>query len=419
MDNPLPSINSLSPSTVTARGGDFTLTVNGSGFVGTSVVRVNGADRATTFVNNTQLQAAITAADIAAAGSAQITVFTPAPGGGTSNALTLTITLDNPVPAISSLSPSSATAGGAGFTLTVNGSDFVNGSVVQLDGVARTTVFVSSTQLQATIPASDIAAAGTAQITVFNPAPAGGTSDILIFTIAPSTPGTLDRISVATATTEGDASSALSAISADGRFVAFASLAGNLVSGDDNGVADVFVHDTCVGAAPDCTPSTVRASVASDGTQGDSESSSPAISADGRFIAFESFANNLVAGDTNGVSDIFLRDTCFAAPAGCSPSTVRVSVASDGTEGSAGSTGAAISADSRFVAFESFANNLVAGDTNGALDIFVHDRDTDGDGIFDEPNAIATVRVYGQRRYRGRWQQPVSCHEHRRPLHRL
>jgi hypothetical protein len=85
-----------------------------------------------------------------------------------------------------------------------------------------------------------------------------------------------------------------------------------------------------------------------------------------------------------------LRLFVFPRPA----TVVRVSTASDGTEGSAGSTGAAISADGHFVAFESFADNLVAGDTNGALDIFVHDRDTDGDGIFDEPNAIATVRVW-------------------------
>ena len=180
----LPVINSLAPTSAIAGGSAFTLTVNGSGFVNGSVVQWNGAGRTTTFVSSTQLTAAIAAADIAAAGTAQVTVFNPAPGGGTSNAQTFTInTINNPVPTTTSLSPASATAGGSAFTLTVNGSGFVNGSVVQWNGAGRTTTFVSSTQLTAAIPAADIATAGTAQVTVFNPAPGGGTSNAQTFTI--------------------------------------------------------------------------------------------------------------------------------------------------------------------------------------------------------------------------------------------
>jgi hypothetical protein len=101
---------------------------------------------------------------------------TPVGSGGT-----------NPVPALTTLVPSSATAGGGAFTLTVNGSNFVSGSAVRWNGAARTTTFVNATQVTAAIPASDIAAAGTAQVTVFNPAPGGGTSNALTFTINPDT----------------------------------------------------------------------------------------------------------------------------------------------------------------------------------------------------------------------------------------
>ncbi len=176
-----------------------------------------------------------------------------------------------------------------------------------------------------------------------------------------------------TSLSNGD--SAVPSISADGRFVSFGSLASNLVAGDTNAFGDVFVRDTCLGAAG-CTPSTVRVSVASDGTQGDDTSDSFSISADGRFVAFESDASNLVAGDTNLATDIFIRDTCRGAT-GCTPSTVRVSVASDGTQANGNSfgnaNGAAVSADGRFVAFQSDASNLVADDTNAASDIFVRD----------------------------------------------
>src|SRR5439155_10966034 len=118
----------------------------------------NGAPRTTTFVSGTQLQASIPASDVAAAGTAQVSVLTAAPGGGTSGDLTFTIA--NPVPDALSLSPSNATAGAPAFTLTVNGSGFANSSVVRWNGAPRTTTFVSSTQLQASIPASYVAATG-------------------------------------------------------------------------------------------------------------------------------------------------------------------------------------------------------------------------------------------------------------------
>ena len=175
----VPGLTTLSPNSATAGGPAFTLTVNGSNFVSGSVVQWNGTVRTTTFVSATQLTAAIPASDIAAAGTAQVTVANP--GGGTSNALTFTINTGTPAPSLTTLSPNSRTAGGPAFTLTVNGSNFVSGSVVQWNGSARTTTFVNGTQLTAAIPASDIAAAGTAQVRVANPG--GGTSNALTFTI--------------------------------------------------------------------------------------------------------------------------------------------------------------------------------------------------------------------------------------------
>jgi uncharacterized protein (TIGR03437 family) len=181
---PAPAISSLIPGGATLGGPDFLLTVNGSGFVAASVVRWNGAGRPTAFLSGTQVQASIPASDLAAAGFAQITVFNPAPGGGVSNSAAFLIS--NPVPVITSLDPASMPAGGTGFTLTVSGSGFVSNSIVRWNGTARPTTFVSSTRLQATIVAADIAASGAAQVTVFNPNPGGGSSSVAAFTIAPA-----------------------------------------------------------------------------------------------------------------------------------------------------------------------------------------------------------------------------------------
>lgn len=181
INNPVPTTTSINPTSVTAGGSAFTLTVNGTNFNTQSVVRFNGSNRTTTFISATQLQASITAADIANAGTASITVFNPTPGGGTSGGQTLTI--NNPVPTTTSISPTSTTAGGVAFTLTVNGTGFNTQSIVRWNGSNRTTTFVSATQLQASITAADIANAGSATVTVFNPTPGGGTSNGQAFTI--------------------------------------------------------------------------------------------------------------------------------------------------------------------------------------------------------------------------------------------
>jgi Tol biopolymer transport system component len=152
------------------------------------------------------------------------------------------------------------------------------------------------------------------------------------------------------------------AISADGLVVAFHSDATKLVAGDTNRSLDVFVRDRALGV-------TERVSVDSFGAQADAGSALPSISADGQIVAFESSATNLVAGDTNGFTDVFVHDRSTGV-------TERVSVDSSGAEGDQKSSFAAISADGTVVAFVSYATNLVAGDTNGFPDVFVHDRTT-------------------------------------------
>ena len=277
--NAPPSIASLSPAGSPAGNPDFTLTVNGTGFVPASVVRWNGALRPTTFVSATQLRASIAAADIALVGQALVTVVTPAPGGGTSNAATFattpppvltvsatsvapgasvtatltngagggqdwlalapaaasntsyttftyvgagvttrtwtvtmpstpgpyefrlffnngytraatspTVTVSaavNGVPSIASLSPARVSAGSGALTLTVNGAAFATTSEVRWNGAARPTTFVSATQLRCAIAAADVAAPATAGVTVFTPAPGGGTSTAASFVVSP------------------------------------------------------------------------------------------------------------------------------------------------------------------------------------------------------------------------------------------
>jgi len=173
--------------------------------------------------------------------------------------------------------------------------------------------------------------------------------------------GDTTRVSVASDGTQGNGGSAGPQISSDGRYVAFYSAADNLVSGDTNGKYDVFLRDTQLGT-------TLLISVDSNGIQGDNDSLSPSISANGRYVAFFSAANNLVSGDTNGKDDVFLRDTQLGT-------TTRISVNSSGIQGNKDSDDfeISISADGHYVAFASGADNLVNGDTNGVGDVFLRD----------------------------------------------
>jgi Tol biopolymer transport system component len=171
--------------------------------------------------------------------------------------------------------------------------------------------------------------------------------------------GTTTRVSVASDGTAANGASDTPKISGNGRFVAFASDADNLVAGDGNHRTDVFVHDLQTGATE------LVSQRAQDGPQGGT-STQPAINRDGRYVAFKSTSTNLVPGDTNGGSDVFLRDRV-------NQTIERVSVTTAGGQAKSGSGSPAISADGRIVAFDSPADDLITHDLNGATDVFVRD----------------------------------------------
>jgi hypothetical protein len=178
------TISNLSPTAVTAGGPAFTLTVTGSGFVNLSTVEWNGAAVTTSYVSASQLSASIPASLIASQGSTSVTVLNP--GGSTSNVVMLIINPPPQPPMISGLSPSAVTAGGPVFTLTVNGSGFVNGSTVEWKGAPVATTYINAGQLTAAIPASLIASAGNVSITVNTIG--AETSNAVTFTISPPSP---------------------------------------------------------------------------------------------------------------------------------------------------------------------------------------------------------------------------------------
>lgn len=175
--------------------------------------------------------------------------------------------------------------------------------------------------------------------------------------------GATTRVSVKSNGAEANNASYAPAISATGQYVVFVSYATNLVSGDTNGMGDIFLHNRTTGV-------TTRVSLKAANTQVNDSSWSPTVSADGRYVAFYSYATNLVTGDTNGQSDIFVRDVT-------AKTTARVSVSSGGAQADYWSEAPEISDNGRYVTFTSYATNLVPGDANGdSSDIFIRDRQT-------------------------------------------
>lgn len=217
--------------------------------------------------------------------------------------------------------------------------------------------------------------------------PGGDTNGKIDIFVASRQTGTVERVSVGPGGLPADADSAGSAsISPNGRYVGFATSATNLLGagGDTNGKIDVYMRDRCVhnnDPVPGCTPATERVSVGAGGEEPNGDSSNFSISANGRYVAFESFAGNLLTpgGATTGHTDVFVRDRCveddLPVP-GCVPSNERVSVGPFGLQANGSSGAARISADGQVVAFYSFATNLLGmgGDTNAAVDVFTHDR---------------------------------------------
>lgn len=406
------SLTSISPSIVSAGNGGFTLTLFGGPFVTTTVVQWNGNKLVTTPVldansNILRLTAAVPANLVAAPGTATVNFLSPHSGSGTnglSNSISLIINPPpNPAPVLTAISPTSATPGSAAFTLTLTGTSFIpssdptGGSTVNWNAngtqVTLATSTVTATQIQATVPATLLAVQTCAIVSVFNPpaiatpAPSGvsnpfsgggGTSA--------NTPGfavTTDPNFKCPPTTPNAAkTSALAlaeetpALGLDGRFVAY--------TASQNGHAQIFLRDTCTGSASaaastpsGCQPHTELLSAANDGTQGNADSNTPSMSADGRFVAFSSAATNLVSNAPSG-RQIYLRDTCAGVTTSCTPQTTLISTDESGALAGNDNLLPSVSSSGRFVAFLSVTSSKYpatpAGTSNsGFRQIFVRD----------------------------------------------
>ena len=230
----------------------------------------------------------------------------------------------------------------------------------------RVSVAVAGGTANASIQTSDLSANGrfvafSSSASNLVPGDTNKTSDVFVRDRAT---GVTSRVSVSSNESQGNGGSDLPTVSADGRYVAFTSEASNLVAGDTNKSPDVFVRDRVQGT-------TARASVATGGAQARLGATDPHISGDGHVVAFSSESANLVPGDTNGAGDVFVRSLAAGT-------TARVNVATTGAQSDSNEEfpdrAQGISGDGRFVVFDSSAANLVSGDTNGATDVFVRDR---------------------------------------------
>src|ERR1700722_427217 len=394
---PTPVITGLFPSSITAGSQMFTIFISGNGFIikPPSQVFWNGSVR-TSVLNSTtgQLAVVILASDVASSGIAAVTVSNPEPGGP-SLAATFTIdSVQNATPLISSLSPMSASPKSGAFSLTVNGSNFVPpvivngttqtaGSTVAWNTSPLATTFVNSNQLTASVLASNIESPGFASVSVFNTTP-GDTqlfSPAVDFTFGANGAAFPRVASVSAIRGPADGASAAPASSADGRYVAFFSEAKNLVTQATHG--NIFVRDTCIGST-ECTENTSSVDLAPDGDAPNAAAGKHvAMSADGRFVVFESKATNLVSGlqtvspvASGRATNLYVRDLCAGAnaPSGCVPHTEALLVNPAGELASGGDSGfASVSDDGRFIAFVSSAANLVAGQEGSGPQIFVRD----------------------------------------------
>ena len=342
--NPIPTITSLSPNTtplgVLPPNGQITVT--GTNFISASGVSFNGNAHTAAFVSSTQLTVTVLAADVAANATLNVTVSNPAPGGGVSPALPFKVGTGNAIRVKQSLIAgdfplfpiviSQSAAGGA--------SDGAS-SAPSMSADGRFIAFYST--------AKNLVAQG-ASGTIFVRDMCVGVENCL--------PQTYSVDLASNGSAANAASSPAPSISADGRYVAFASAASNLPTafsvGAESSSSNVFVRDTCLGAdAPaGCMPQTILVSASASGSPASGASQSPSLSTDGRFVAFTSTAKDLLPGGLSSQRGVYVRDTCAgaSAPASCSPSTHVLPSAGNALE--AGSvTGLNISGDGRYVVF--------------------------------------------------------------------
>jgi hypothetical protein len=316
---PIPHIDSLNPPAVLA-GGSAQIRVTGENFVASSEAIVNGvtcigtANCITVASSSTSLLVGIGNPLLTKAGLLDISILNPPapppapPNGGSSNTVQLLVL--NPVPAITALSPVAAVAGGTSpVTLTITGSSLVSSSVIEINGAPRPTTIATATSVSTQLTLADLAAGGLDQVQVLNPAPGGGTSNTLTFAVNPTSSLGLPIL------------------------VDYAA---------DGSSANLGVCGT--------TCSTGSLTPANAG---------PSSSTTGQFVAFASVSTNLLASGTNGVSNIFVRNTCLAQGGSCNPITSLVTTDPNGNGAGGSSFEPALDNGGTNIAFTSLATNLV------------------------------------------------------------
>lgn len=397
-NSPVPQITSISPTVADVGGLGAVVTILGTGFVTQSVAVVNGENLTTTYNNPASLQASIPASDMTAAGPLGITVLNPSPGGGSSN--TFYLNLQNPVPQITSLSPAGEVAGTTGnVNLSVMGTGFTLASAVLLNGAPLVTTLTSSTQLNAQMLSSLFAQGQIYQITVSNPAPGGGVSNILNFPVNATTTaglpilvdyayqgalpisgvcGTLQTCQTLSNGLEPLITSGPS-VSQTGEYVVFASISDNMVLNDASPQSQIFFRDTCFTSAASCIPQTNIVSVDVNGNPANGPSAEPTTDTGGGNVAFSSYATNLSPAVplTGTHRQIYWTVPCRTAGGCTSVTTELVSISADGlSEGNGDSYSPVVSPDGRFVAYVSLATNLASNVTPDGVTPQVYVTDT-------------------------------------------
>jgi len=410
---PAPTASRLSPTSVLAGQPQFTLEVFGKKLTPSSIVQWNPGTGAlpltTIFLNENETTAIVPAAFVQNPGQSMITVFTPAPGGGTSHPA-LTFTIDptaSPIPEITGLQPSGVLVGGAGFTLTITGRNFVPTSFVTVNNSNRQATFQDTTSLQVPIVGTDIAQTGILQIAVVNPPPNGGTSDPVpltvqnpVPTISSLTPTSISAGSTATTTltVTGTGLVAGSQILINGgpRTTSTASattVTTQLTSGDfgsgvvdqvqvmnpppGGGVSNILtfaVNPTATIGLPIILDLAPDGSLANNGVCGTTCSggslsettAGPSTSNNGQFVAYASISSNLVSNNSNTTSDIYIRNTCLGQES-CTPVTTIVSTDPNGNSANGASSEPSISSSGGDAAFTSTATNLTSSAPQSGL----------------------------------------------------
>ncbi len=401
--SPTPVISSLSPSQTVATlasGPNLTLIINGTGFVSSSTVAINGTNLATQFQNSTELFTIIPASNLLVTGPLPITVVNPPPGGGASRSFDLRVV--NPAPTISAVSPATAEAGAGSTALSVTGTGMVSSSVILINGAQQPTVVAGTTSLTTQIPAAELANAAVNQVQVFNPGPGGGTSGILTFAVNPTnllgmpylvdvaSDGSLANLGICgglsncangpNGTFGLTYSNSGPSISSTGQYVAYASISNNLVANISNAGAEVYLRNTCL--ASTCAPVTNVISAAPNGAPANGSSSEPSVDSSATHIAFTSTASNLqTAVSVNGLTrQVYWTPACVgqgSCSSNASQATLLVSVSADGlSAGNGESYNPVISQDGSYVAFVSLATNLVSNVTPDGVTPQVYIRNT-------------------------------------------